>query len=164
MEKKKWRPNLFDIIFIAAVAVVALVVVGLMANRGGGVAGILPSGQLQTVKYTIELQSMLGDTALMIRPGDELVDRVENRTVGTVYDVEILPAVGLRSNMITGERVLSEIPGRSDARIVVTAQAAVTDNHISVDGFTVRVGARVSINGPMYHGSGFVIDIFRDLL
>jgi hypothetical protein len=158
-KRKRWRPNLFDLIFIACVIIAAVVVINI-GGRGGG--GIISAGGQETVFYTISLERMAEDTATLIRPGDTLIDRVEQRHLGTVVSVEVLPSRGLRTNFYTGERVNSEIPGESEAIVVVEALATVTENQINVGGFVIRAGVQVSVNGPLYHGSGWIIDIERD--
>ncbi|MCL2401860.1 MAG: DUF4330 domain-containing protein [Oscillospiraceae bacterium] len=158
-QKKRWRPNLFDLIFIACVIIAAVVIINLGGRSGGG---IISAGGQETVRYTISLERMAEDTATLISPGDTLVDRVEQRQLGTVVSVEVLPSRGLRTNFYTGERVNSEIPGENEAIIVVEAPATVTENQINVGGFVIRAGVQVSVNGPLYHGSGWIIDIERD--
>jgi len=160
-KKKRWRPNLFDFIFIVCVIIIAVVVISLGGRIRGGGGIISPSAQ-DTVKYTISLERMAEDTATLISPGDQLVDRVEQRNLGTVVSVEIRPSRGLRTNFYTGERINSIIPGESEAIVIVEALATVTENQINVGGFVIRAGVQVSVNGPLYHGSGFIIDIERD--
>ena len=159
-KKKKWRLSLFDIIFIAVILVAAVLFVFFSSRSDSGV-GIISAGTQETVTYTIVLERMLGDSAYLITPGDELVDRVENRMMGTVVSVDILPATMHQPNINTGDRVLSELPGVNQAIVVVTANATVTDNQISIGGFVVRAGVSVSVNGPLYSGSGFIVDIER---
>ena len=67
----------------------------------------------------------------------------------------------MQKNFYTGDYYATVIPERTDAIIVATAHGLVTDSQISVDGFVIRVGARVSVNGPLYHSGGFITDIVR---
>ena len=158
-QRKKWRVNLFDIVFIVIVLVAAWFIIRYLGSSGSSVA---LSGANETVVYTIELTEMYGDTAYLIQPGDALVDHVEKRHMGTVLSVEVMPAMRLEKNSLTGERIITEFPGRLNAVVVVKADAIITDSQISVPGgFIVRVGVRVSLNGPRYHGNGYIIDIER---
>jgi hypothetical protein len=159
-KRKKWRISFFDIFIVACALVVALLVIS-YSNRSTGSVSLVPTGTLETVVYTLELQGMRDGSAYLVQPGDSLIDRVERRALGTVVTVEIKPSMRLETNMLTGDRVIVEVPERMDAIIVVRAQALVTDSQISVDGFAVRVGARVSVNGPTYNGSGFIAYIER---
>jgi len=158
-KKIKWRLNLFDVIFI----VCALIAAGLIlnySNRSDSGESIIPSST-ETIIYTAEFQQMRGDTALLIQPGDALVDKVEKRAVGTVVSVEVRTSTIGQKDLATGERIVTEIPDRTDAILVVSAQANVTDSQISVSGYDIRVGKGITFNGPMYNGIGFIIGIER---
>ena len=161
---KKWRPNFFDIMIVAVVIAAvagALLILRGTGDRGGG---LLFAGQQEIVYYTIELQQMRGDAGERISPGDALIDRVENRPLGTVVSVELRPSQRLSKNLVTGDLIVAVIPDRIDAIIVVRANATVTDHQISIGRFILRVGGRVSVLGPLYSGGGFVIDIDRERL
>lgn len=159
-KKLKLRLNLFDIIFIVCVLIIAGLIM-IYLNRNTGSVSVLPSGTRETVVYTIELQGMIDGTADLIKPGDSLIDKVEKRALGNVISVTLVPSTTLSKNYVTGDRIIVEVPGKTDAVLVVTAQATVTDSQISVDGYAIRVGTRVSINGPLYNSSGFITDIER---
>lgn len=158
--KIKWRLNLFDVIVILCALVAAVLIIN-YASRSGGGASIIPAGTQETVTYVLELHGMRFGTADLIRPGDSLIDKVEKRALGTVVSVERRPAMMLENDRTTGDRVISEVPGRIDAIITVSAQATITDSQVSVDGFALRVGARVSVNGPVYNGAGFIAFVER---
>jgi len=160
--KIKWRLNLFDIIIIACALIAAVLIIN-YASRSGGGASIIPAGTQETVTYTLELQGMRYGTAELIQVGDTLIDKVERRALGTVVSFELKPALTLSNDSTTGDRIISEIPGRIDAIITVSAPATVTDSQISVDGFALRVGARVSVNGPIYNGTGFIAYVERSV-
>ena len=158
--KIKWRLSLFDVIFIVCALIAAGLIVFLSGRSDGGV-NIVTSASQESVVYTIEFQGMLPSTAELVKPGDSLVDKVERRAIGTVVSVEVKPGTTLQKSFITGERIVTEVPGRVDAIVVVSAQGTVTDSQISVNGFAVHVGTRVSVNGPLYNGVGFIINIER---
>ena len=157
-KKKRWRLNLFDIIFIACALIVAAVI---LIYSNGSISGIIKRSTIEDVTYTIELQGMLGDTAYYIKPGDELVDRVEKRPLGKVVSVTHKQSTTTSFNNITGEREIKDVLERLDAVIVMTAEATVTESKISIGGFDVRIGTWVSVNGPLYSGVGFIIDMER---
>jgi len=159
--KFKLKLNLFDIIFIAC-ALVAAAFIFLYSGRSDSGMPIVISGSNEQVVFTIELQGMLDGTAELIKPGDTLFDRVERRAVGTVVSADIRPARTSQKNWLTGDRDIVGLPQRTDAVVVVTAQANVTDSQINVNGLIVRVGTRVTVNGPLYSGVGFVISIERN--
>ena len=157
--KKKWRLNLFDVIFIVVVLVAAGFIIRYLGSSGGSVA---MSGANDTVVYTMELIDMRGDTAYLIKPGDALVDQVEKRQMGTVLSVEVMQSTRLEKNLMTGERIIVEYPERLNAIVTVEADAVITENQITVPGgFIVRTGVWVSVNGPQYYGYGYIVDIER---
>jgi len=161
-EKKKtikWRLNLFDVIFIICAIIVAGLILVFSNRSGGGI--IAPAASQEMVVYTMEFQEMLPGTAELIQPGDTLIDKIERRFLGTVVSVELMPSRRSEKNLLTGDRIIVNVPERTDAIVVVTAQAAVTDSHINVGGYIVRAGTRISVNGPLYNGVGFIIDIER---
>ena len=159
-KKIRWRLNLFDIIIIACALIAAVLIIN-YASRSGGGASIISAGTQKTIQYTLELQGMRFGAAALIKPGDTLIDKVERRALGTVVSVELKPAKTQMSDSTTGNRVIVEIPGRIDAVITVSAQATVTDSQIGVDGFAIRVGAKASVNGPIYNGSGYISFVER---
>ena len=158
-EKRRWRLNLFDVIFIVCALIVAAVILVYSSRSGSGI--IAPTGAQETVLYTMEFRKMLPGTAELIKPGDTLVDKTERKPMGTVVSVTLQPSRFSEKNFITGDRVMSEIPDRTDAIVVVAGQATVTERNINVGGFMIRAGAKISVNGPLYNGSGFIIDIER---
>jgi hypothetical protein len=159
-KKIKWRLNLFDIVFIVLLLVAAGFILNYL-NSLDSRSSILPSGTQETVIYTIEFRAMMPEAAVLIQPGDELVDRIEKRSVGTVVSVELVPATVLQKSSITGERIITEIPNRFDAIVVIEALANVTESQISVDGFTIRYGVSIFFSGPQYGSSGFIVNIER---
>lgn len=159
-KKIKWRLNLFDIIIIACALVAAVLIIN-YASRSGGGASIIPAGTQETLQYTLELQGMRYGSADLIQIGDTLIDKVEKRSIGTIVSVELRPAMMQTNNSMTGDRVIVEVPERIDAIITVSAQVTVTDSQVSVDGFALRVGTKVSVNGPAYNGNGFITYVER---
>ena len=161
-KERKWRLNLFDVIFIIAALIIAGFIL-IYANRSGGGSGIISTGTQGTVVYTMELQGMLYDTAYLIKPGDSLVDKIEKRPLGTVVSVSVKPSTSSNNSWITGERIITEVPDRLDAVVVVKADVTITESQITIPGgFVVRAGTWISVNGPLYNSAGYIIDMERD--
>jgi len=160
-KKIKWRLNLFDVIFIVCAIVVAVLLLR-FSGRSAGSVSVIPAGSQETVVYTVELQGMYNDSAKLVKPGDAFIDKVEKRALGTVVSVNLVPARTLQNDLVSGNRIVVEIPERTDAIVTVTAQATVTDSQITVDGYAIRVGTKVSIDGPLYNSGGFITDIVRE--
>ena len=156
----KLRLNLFDTIFIICAICLAVFIL-VNSSRSNSGAGLISSGSREKIVYTIELQGMINNAAELIKPGDSLVDKVEQRAIGTVVSVELVQAMTSSKDYVTGDRIITELPERTDAIITVEAQATVTDSQISVDGFAIRAGTRISVNGPLYNGGGYITYIDR---
>ena len=158
--ERKWRLNLFDIIFILCALAIAGFILLYSSRSGSG--SIVSSGTQGTVTYTLELQGMVYDTANLVKPGDELIDKVEKRPMGTVVSVEVIDSIASQKDWNTGDRLISDVPDRTTAIMVVSSDAIITDSQISVPGgFIVRVGKWVSVNGPVYNCAGFIVDMER---
>jgi hypothetical protein len=160
-KKMKLRLNLFDIIFISCALIIAVFFI-LYSNRSDSGGGFVATGTQETVVYTVELRGMIPEAAVLIQPGDALVDRIEKRAMGNVISVELESAKGQRTNSLTGDHVISEIPNRIDAIITIEALAHVTENEINVSGFVIRYGVGISLTGPKYGSAGVIINIERD--
>jgi len=161
--KMKIKLNLFDIIILALIVLGGLAYFAVTnMSRSGGVA--LPTAtSTRTVRYTIELASMLEDAAALINEGDVIVDRIEKRTLGKVIAVEIVPAVIPVKDIFTGEQLLEAQPNRLTANLTLEATAAETASALTVDGgFIVRAGAQVTVAGPGYAGMGYVLSVERE--
>ena len=158
--KMKLRLNVFDVVIIVCAIIAAVLIINYSSRSDSG-ASIIPAGSQETITYTLELQGMRYGSAELIQVGDALIDNVERRALGTIVSIELMPAMMLQSSLATGDRVIVEVPERVDAILTVMAQATVTDSQISVDGFALRVGARASVNGPSYNGTGFVAYVER---
>ena len=158
--KMKLRLNVFDIVIIVCAIIAAVLIINYSSRSDSG-ASIIPAGSQETLTYTLELHGMRYGSAELIQVGDTLIDNVERRALGTIVSFELQPARMLQSSVTTGDRVIVEVPERIDAILTVRALATVTDSQISVDGFALRVGARASVNGPSYNGTGFVAYVER---
>lgn len=161
--KMKIKLNLFDIIILALVVVGGIAFFAITnMSRSGGVA--LPTtSATRTVRYTIELASMLEEAADLINEGDIIVDRIEKRTLGKVVAVEIVPAVIPVKDIFTGEQLLEAQPGRITANLTLETTAAETASALTVDGgFIVRAGTQVTAIGPGYAGMGYVLSVERE--
>lgn len=149
--------NLFDIIVIAVAVALAAV---LLLTRSGGVEQVV--AQTTTVHYTIELTSMANGSAGLIAPGDPLVDKVKKYNIGTVTDVEVTDTETLTNDLENGEVKLTTSPGLQTATVEVEVQAAETSSQLTADGgFVLRVGQSVSVRGPGYWGTGYIVAVER---
>ena len=163
MEKKKHSIiNVFDIVVIAiAVALAAL----LFLTRSSGTAsdsGTEETAKSGTVTYTIELSGMVNGSAEKISVGDKLVDKVKKYDIGTVTAVEVTNTVRQVQDLVNGGTVEAEMSTLETATVTLEAPCTETDTDILVaGGYDIKVGLSVSVKGPGYYGTGYIVGIER---
>ena len=146
---RKLPLNLFDIIIIVLVIALAagFIFVRLQGSKSAD------SGSSGTVEYSIELSTIAENTEGMI---------IKKLYMGTVKSVEFYPATKEATDYTTGNTVYTEVPGMISARVELTADCKETDTAITVNGgYVVRIGTEVSVLGPGYSGSGYVLGVKR---
>lgn len=156
--KFKLRFNFFDIIIILAALGAGFLLLRL-TDADGGTA--LNPGKPVTVNYTLELHNLPAGTPELIKPGDRLTEVVEKRYIGTVVSVEYGPYRPTSKDSLTGDYILTEVPGREMAVIKVSLDAVDTGSELSASGFVPRGGLGLSVTGRGYAGSGIILDMER---
>ena len=167
MDKKKikWKLNLFDLLVMALVLVVAVGVVGMKYRQQQ--AAQSEQGQTNapgaiTVRYEVELTQMFYDTAMQVQPGDKLTERTRKEAMGTVESVEVTLTRVQSKNELTGNYHFVEIPERYTATMMVTSPATQSENKIVLDsGLEVRAGQSIRVFGPGYYGTGYITCVER---
>ena len=161
MDKKKGILrffNLFDIILIGVIVILAVVLVFL--SRTGEVDESSSHG---TVTYVLELRRMENGSEEMVKAGDRLTDKIKKYDIGTVTNVEIKDAVSLQDDILQGASGDAVFPSGKDVYVTVEAPCTESGTAITVGGgYTIRVGRDVSVRGPGYFGAGYIIDIVRE--
>jgi hypothetical protein len=163
MENKPNKPRLiisiFDIVIIAVVivAAAALIIVWRSSGKSSKTAAT------EKVRYTIELNNMIGGAAEKIKQGDTILDSDKKYIMGTVESVTIGPATSSAVNRETGDTLIAEVPGKELATIKLICDCSATDAQITAaSGYIIHVGAEVHAAGPGYAGLGFVVGIDRE--
>jgi hypothetical protein len=157
--KPSWKLNIFDIIIIAVVIIAAGALIFLWRFSGKSSATV----NYKPVHYTIELNSMRGDSAEKIKEGDTIMDSTKKFIMGTVVSVSVGPAKIAETNLETGDIVLSELPNQETATVTLVCNCSASDSQISAEsGYLVRIGTEVSAAGPGYAGRGYIVAIQRE--
>lgn len=154
-----WLPNLFDLIIIALVVILAA---GFLWWKGilGGTG--TSSSSTRTVRYTIELTQMYGDSAQLIQVGDTIVDGVHKYTMGTVVSVDVGDCIVSSHNYETGTYESVVMPGYQTATVVLESECSETDTQIMVGGgYVIRGGLSVTVRGPGYAATGSILSVER---
>lgn len=153
MSDKKMKFTVIDALIILAVVIVIAV----------GAIMILPSfagrNEMQTVDFTVMLQSKDSDFADAVTVGDNVTVSLTEKDGGIVKSVETKPANAIVYNSIDGTYSNEEIDGKYDVYVTVTAQADINDLAVKVGGTAVKVGAEIPVRGKGYASNGYVIEI-----
>lgn len=155
--------NLFDIIIIAIVviAAVAFLAYGYFSSKTAN-ADDASDSQSGRVEYIIELTSMPEQAANSIKAGDVLIDSAKKYELGTVQSVEVTDMEKLTADYDNGRYIISTVPDRYTATIVLSSACEETDSSIVVGGgFKVAGGTAVGVKGPGYGGSGYILQVER---
>lgn len=154
MERKKWKPNFFDIIIVIVVVALA----------GGVYLFTRKETAVETKPLTYRLElaecpSGLGDKIMV---GTELTDNVKNYPMGKVIAVETKQSVRLGEDKINARLVESPIEGYEDVIITVEAQVTESASEYKIpSGYVVRAGKDVAVKGNGFAGKGYILSIER---
>lgn len=158
-----WKLNLFDAVIIllaVAAAVGFLWWKGVFAKPSVEEDG---SAVSRTVRYTIELPTMYGDSAEMICAGDKIVDSQRKYDMGQVTAVEISDATMEYIDGATGICTMVPMQGYQRAVVTVDVSCSETDRGIITDGeYVIRAGKSVQLRGPGYAAAGVILSIERE--
>lgn len=159
-EKFRLRLNLFDsLIILLALAVGAVL---LWTTLKPAPAPDTEAAST-TVRYTIRFQRWMEGTSSAIHEGARLTDSIRNYELGNVVSAQAVPAVGLRVNHEKREYVLATMSGYEDVIVTVESPCVITEEAITLqDGYALRVGALVYIQGDGFLTTGYVIGIERE--
>ena len=160
-----WLPNFFDLAIIAVVILAAVLFLwwrGAIGGTGGsGDQNQISSGN-RTLRYTIELSQMYGDSANLIQVGDKIVDGVRKYEMGTVVSVEVGDSITYVHDMEHASYRPVVFPGYQTATLVLEAECSETDTELTVGGgYLIRCGTAIQVRGPGYAGSGTILSIER---
>lgn len=158
-EKKRYRPNFFDIVVLL---ILAALVVGFIAVLRSRSTGSAVSGSTSSVTYTVEIMGALEGTSQYVHIGDSVVENTKNYAMGSVLAVETLPyTLGVEDISAGVVRQVAQ-SGYENIRLTIESEATITDKDITTSGgFVVKVGAACAVEGPGYAGNGYVIGIER---
>lgn len=160
-----WLPNVFDLVIIAIAIIcgaVFLWVTGALGGSSGGGEQSTGSSGARTLRYTIELTQMYGDSAYLIEEGDTIVDGVRKYEMGTVVSVEVGDSITYSHDLENGTYIPVAVPGYKTATVVLETECSESGTEIMVDGgYLVRCGLSVQVRGPGYAGSGTILSIER---
>ncbi len=154
MRKRKFKINVFDIIIVFIVAVIAI---GLyvFTHKEKVV-------ETKKIVYTIELRDVPEGFTELVKVGDKLTDGVKNYDMGTVLSAKRQDFKLLTNDYNTNTILDSVVPGRETCIIEVEADVTETAADYKVNGsFLVKAGLEINAHGPGYAGNGYILTIDR---
>jgi hypothetical protein len=163
MEEKKPQKhsilNVFDIVvIIIAIALAAI----LFIYESGGTETVTTETKTRTITYTIELTGMQNGSAELVSVGDTLVDKIKKYDIGVVTSVDVSNTVRQTQDLVNGGTHDAEMTTLETAVIELEAECTETDTQITVaGGYIIRVGLPVTVKGPGYYGTGYIIAVDR---
>ena len=160
MNKKfRFKLNLFDSIVLLVGLVAVVVLAGILLKPA---APTETTPGVQTVRYTVCIESAIAGTGAQIKPGHVLYDSIKNYNIGTVESVETTVSRIKVFHEDEQRFVYTEQTGMENVYITVTAPATIGDNAVILDGaYSLRVNAIAYIRGEGFVGYGPVVSIER---
>ncbi|MDR0906259.1 MAG: DUF4330 domain-containing protein [Oscillospiraceae bacterium] len=158
--KFKLRVNIFDVIIIVAAIAAGFLLLRLSNADGGGGTALNP-GTAVTARYTLELGNLPVGMPELIKPGDKLTDVILKRAIGSVVSVTSSPYYMTSRDLYTGDMILTAVPEREAAYIIVEIAAIDSGSEVAAGGFPVRAGTQLTVSGPGYSGVGMIVDVER---
>lgn len=146
--------NSIDIVIIIAIAAII----------GGG---IYAYGRYQdnhnsnrgTVEYQVEIKGVDEKFVSAINNGDFIRESVKGNNLGRVAGKSYTPASNINADFLNGKYVISEMPGKLDLVLKLTADAEITSKSITVGGLEIRIGQKIYVKGKGYAGEGYIINV-----
>lgn len=154
------KGKLFGIFNILDI-VILIIIVSIIA------AGVYFYGQykdnqaanLQTVEYDVEIKGVDEKFIAAINDGDFIRESVKGNNLGRVAGLSYTKATNINSDFINGKYVTTEVPGKLDMVLKLTADASVTSRSVTVGGLEIRIGQKIYVKGKGYAGEGFILNV-----
>ena len=153
-KKKRIRFNLFDVIVIAVILVLAAAAY-LILN---GLPGAADAAETTTVTYTLELTGLREEMSDSVAVGDTFYETSNGYAIGTVTAVEVVPytvnATDKENAVIRSE----EVSGYISLQITLEIEVIETDDSLTTEeGQVIRTGVSIKASNGTLLGSGYII-------
>lgn len=150
-EKKKIKFNYVDVIII--LAVVALFAFGYRFITKSSVR----TAGMPDVIFTFEVTNVEKDYKDNFSIGDELFDAVKGEALGTVVNVEAVPATTVLEDRSEGKFVMGEYEDRETVQITVKGTATSYGTDIMIGKQKIKIGEMVYAKKAGCVGRGYII-------
>ncbi|MFO7610889.1 MAG: DUF4330 domain-containing protein [Clostridia bacterium] len=142
--------SLLDILIVAVAIAIVVAAVLYFGSHGTG----LGSADTTPIIYEVMIKKVEMETAMEIKAGDEVKDRVKGYDRGVVISVEAVLHSEKATDLTTGAQRLEEYPGLYDAVVRIRTDAEVTDRYIMLSGNRMDIGKEAYLQiGPSVYKS-----------
>lgn len=148
---------IFDLI-IVAVLIIALIV-GYNVFNTSKSGDMISSTETKTIRYTVEFYNISSLVDGVPEVGEVVHNNATNFEMGKVIYAETTPTVVYGMNDITGETVETVCQDRQTIKIIVEAQATVSEIATEVNTVKIGIGRTITFNMPSLCASGVIKNI-----
>lgn len=159
MTNRKIRFNFVDLLILAVIALAAVLLLYVFVWSGR--TPETAQTQYTDIEYVVEIQRIDEAFVSQVRVGQAAEDLVERKQIGTIRWVETTPAQDINFNFTTGQEEYSEVEGKVNLYLTISAQAIETESSYTVDSYEIRVGRLVSLLLPNFQCNGYCIELTK---
>ena len=146
--------NIVDIIIILLVIVVGLIGFKMFVNRGQE-----DNTATKTYSYVVQGREVLEETADVPVIGEKVFNSSTSEYLGTVKEVTSEPYTEVLYSKEIGQYQKLQVEGYSDILLTIEGNGTETEQDITVEGTTVKVGMELNIKGKGYAFKGIVVEV-----
>ena len=163
-QKFRLRLNLFDaIVLILAVAAAAALFWSARRPAPTPTDDVTSVNTAGAIHYTIRFQRCVPGTADAVREGARLTESVRNYELGNVLSAQAAPAEGLRLDVVDRKYAMVTMEGYEDVIVEVESPCTITEEAVTLsDGYVLRTGATIYVQGDGFLATGYVAHIDRE--
>ncbi len=151
----KAKFNVIDVVIILLVIAIGAGGYMFLSGRSESAA----STKNVKVRYCVELTMKEAYATELFHEGDTVSVGEKEKLPATVVGVEVSNARQSTFDTLSGEYLITEVPGRYDIAIWLESEGTESDGQVSVDGTAVRVGLTELVKGREGAGYGYIIDM-----
>lgn len=150
---RKSRFTVIDALII--VFVIAVLAVGIKILK----PDLFSSSEKGEAVFTVLVTKADEGTGDIIKEGDEVSISFSEQAFATVTAVSEEPHKETSFNNYLGEYVTQQVKGKSDLKISLKCEAAISDTRIANGEVPIRVGSEMPVRGKGYTVKGYVIEV-----
>ena len=155
MKQKRKHPNVFDVIFIVLIVLLALGAYWISHRSDTG-------NEQRSRTYVVELTGLDEAMAQYVSVGDPVTDNVKNYEIGTIEAIEVTDDLILVTDQEDG--IVREVAQEGYITLLLTIRADTVESEMAVEtvsGYTLRTGTSVSISAGSLTSAGYILNVER---